>query len=107
MSNVLEFIDQRRRSVTVLRAARPDWRRMGPGWWTRPGPDGDVWVKNGLRERVFEAVKFGKPATELHCRSCGRPLRQGEIAYREVNPPADEPVSWRDVRICGGCVDGK
>jgi hypothetical protein len=113
MSQVVHIADvHRRRAAIALRLVVPPpqkqtWRYMGLGWAMRPGPDGDAWIRHGLRERVFEAVRLGRLTTDLHCRACGRPLQRGEVAYREVDPPAEEPVSWREVRICGRCVDGK
>jgi hypothetical protein len=111
MSQIVHISEARRRAaVTLLLVAPPprkrSWRQLGLGWSMRPGPGGDVRLRHGLRERVFQAVKLGKLTTDLHCRSCGRPLRQGEVAYRELAPPAEEPVSWREVRICGRRVDG-
>ena len=106
MSNVSSLCEARRRRAITQALPAPEipCRSIGEGWSCRPAPDGDLWVRRGLRQRLFEACRLGRLARPVHCPCCRRPLRQGETAYREQDPP-EEMVSWKEVRICGMCVD--
>lgn len=90
---------------SALRLVPPSpWRELARGWFVRPADDGDLWVCHGLRVSLFEACRIGVSARPQHCACCQRPLKCRELAYREADP-REEPVSWREVRICGRCVD--
>jgi hypothetical protein len=105
MNPVASLCEARRRRAIALKLPAPElpWRTLGEGWSCRPAPDGDLLVRRGLRQRLFEACRLGRLGRPVHCPCCRKPLRQGETAYREQGPP-EEMVSWREMRICARCV---
>lgn len=84
----------------------PAWRPLGKDWEVRPAEDGDVRIRRGPRERLFEAYRVPIAGQERHCVSCGSAIAPQATAYREADPPRAEPVPWRDMRFCAPCIEG-